>query len=54
MRSAMRPRFSRLPPWRTSVLRQNSHTQWKDADDLKTTGAPQAGQLALKVMARFL
>jgi hypothetical protein len=28
------------------VLRQNSQTPWKDADDLKTTGAPQAGQLA--------
>jgi hypothetical protein len=48
----MRPRFSRSPPWRTSVLRQNPQTPWKDAADLKTTGAPQAGQLALKGMAR--
>jgi hypothetical protein len=44
----MRPRFSRLPPWRTSVLRQNSQTPWNEADDLKTTGAPQVGQLAEK------
>ena len=44
----MRPRFSSAPPWRTSVLRQNSQTPWNDAEDLKTTGAPQAGQLALK------
>ena len=34
-------------PSRTSVLRQNSQTPWKDAADLKTTGAPQEGQEAV-------